>query len=143
MSYAQIADMVARFGQREMIQLTDQSTPPADQVDPTVAQPALDAASAIMDGYISVKYALPLVAPTSPMLVEMCCDIARYRLYRDQVTETVANREKRAMTWLREVAQGLVKIDSPGTAVEPAPRPDVVIFESDPRRTRAGELRRF
>jgi phage gp36-like protein len=143
MSYAQVADMVARFGQREMIQLTDQSNPPADQVDATVAQAALDGASSIMDGSIAVKYALPLPAPTSPILVEVCCDIARHRLYRDQIPDAVAAREKSARDTLLRIAQGLVKIDAPGTAVEPLPRPDVVIFESDPRRTRACELDRF
>lgn len=141
MSYAQVSDLVTRFGQRELIQLTDRSNPPADQVDPAVAQPALDEASAIMDGFIAVKYALPL-STISPILLGICCDLARFRLYADQAPEQVAKRNESAMGMLRNIAQGLLKIDAAG--VEPPPRPEsAVVFQADPRQTLRGELRRF
>jgi phage gp36-like protein len=139
-SYALVADLVARFGQREMIQLTDRSTPPADVVDPAVAQPALDAASAIMDGFISVKYALPLTA-TSPLLVEICADVARFRLYADQAPEIVQKRNDSAMGMLRQIAQGVMKIDA--ASQEPPPRADVIETSGPERRTTRDQLRRF
>ncbi|MGI8839760.1 MAG: gp436 family protein [Caulobacteraceae bacterium] len=130
MTYAVLADLVTRFGEREMIQLTDRSQPPADQIDAAVAQSALDAASSIVDGYVGAKYALPL--PSVPaILVDVACDIARYRLYADQAPERVAVLHKEARTTLRDISRGAIKIDV--AAVEPPSRSDNIETSGNPR----------
>jgi phage gp36-like protein len=123
MPYAVLTDLIARFGERELIQLTDRATPPADQIDATVAQPALDAAASMIDGYVGAKYALPLPA-TPPLLTDVACDLARYRLYSDQAPEAVRDRYKDAILTLRGISEGRIKIDV--AAVEPDPRQDVI-----------------
>ena len=49
---------------------------------------ALDSASAEIDGYIAVRYTLPLASPP-PNLTQPCVDIALYRLAssRDVLTD--------------------------------------------------------
>jgi phage gp36-like protein len=138
--YAGVSDMVARFGTREMIQLTDRSSPPADQIDATVAQPALDSARSLIDGYVGAKYALPLLS-APPLLTDLCCDIARYRLFADQAPEIVKDRHAQAIRTLEGISRGTVKIDAAG--VEPPPRSDVIETSGDPRRFSRHKLARF
>ncbi|HUO23124.1 MAG TPA: phage protein Gp36 family protein [Caulobacteraceae bacterium] len=130
MAYAAVTDLITRYSERELIQLTDQSTPPTDAIDMDVAQAALDGGAMVIDGYVGVKYALPL-ATTPALLVELNCEIARYRLYADQATEQVATRYKDAIATLTKIANGTVKIDVAG--VEPAPRPATVEASSNRR----------
>jgi phage gp36-like protein len=139
-TYAVVADLVTRFGERELIQLTDRSNPPADQVDATVAQPALDAAASLIDGYVGAKYALPLLSPPR-LLTDLACDIARYRLYADQAPEIVKDRHAQAIRTLEGISRGSVKIDAAG--VEPPPRSDVIETSGNERKLDRHELRRF
>lgn len=141
MAYAVIDDLIARFGQRELIQLTDRSNPPADEVDPTVAQPALDSAQSFVDGYVGAKYALPLTE-WPVLLTDVMCDVARYRLYADQATELVSQRYKEAVETLKGISAGRVKIDAP-TGIEPPSRAPVIETRGDPRRFTRETLRRF
>jgi len=131
MAYAAVADLIARFGVRELIQLTDRAEPPTDQVDDAVACIALNAASQIVDSHVSVKYNLPL-AQVDPLLVDITCDIARFRLYSTQATELVIERNKQALESLKRIAAGTMKIDVGG--VEPESRTTVILAQSDPRR---------
>jgi len=130
MAYAVLADLIERFSQRELIQLTDRSEPPADAIDAAVAQSALDAAGSIVDGYVGAKYALPL-ASFPPLLTDVACDIARYRLYADQAPELVETRYKEALTTLRDISRGAIKIDV--AAIEPPSRSDVIETSGNPR----------
>jgi len=72
---------------------------------------ALQDASDIADDYLRGRYTLPL-AGLPRALVLMVCDIARYFLYDDAVTDIVEKRYKDALSWLRKVAAGTVQLDS-------------------------------
>src|SRR5271165_430580 len=111
MPYATAQDLIDRFGETELVQLTDRSDPPAYAIDQAVASSALATASAEMDGYICVKYALPLSA-VSPVLVDLACDIARFRLYSVRATEEVQKRYDAALARLKEIARGTFKLDA-------------------------------
>ena len=125
MAYAVVSDLVARYGERELIQLTDRLSPPSEAIDPAVATKALSDASDVIDGYISAWYALPLTeAP--PMLAELACVIARYKLYIDAPTAKVKEDYDDAMKRLSDISKGVMKI--PGLAgVEPEARQGVVL----------------
>ncbi|MDD5249645.1 MAG: DUF1320 family protein [Rhodocyclaceae bacterium] len=113
MSYIAAQDMIDRFGETELIQLTDHAN--AGVIDSTVLQRAIDDASSEIDGYLASVYTLPL--PTvPPSVIRMTVDMARYYLFGDRVTQAVADRYKGAITFLRGVADGKVSlgIDSAG-----------------------------
>lgn len=119
--YATYADMIARFGERELIQLTDRAS--AGVPDQVLAEGALDEASAEIDGFIGTRYDVPL--PSVPrILVGYCCDIARYRLCGAEVqtTEAIRDRYHDARRFLELVAAGKVGLGGmPGGAgVAPA-----------------------
>jgi phage gp36-like protein len=111
MAYATVADLVALYGEQEVIALTDREERAdpdnAGTVDATVALEALERASSEADTYIAARYALPL-ATTPQALASIVCDIARFRLTGGETTETtpIADRYKAAITWLKDVAAG-------------------------------------
>ncbi|SIQ96422.1 Mu-like prophage protein gp36 [Aromatoleum tolulyticum] len=105
MTYATVADLVTRFGEAELIDLTDRADPPAGVVDTAVADGAIADAVGEIDTYLGVRYALP-VSPLPALLVMVTCDIARYRLHGTRVTDEVRARYDDALRWLKDVALG-------------------------------------
>lgn len=76
---------------------------------PKITQ-ALTDASALADDYLRGRYELPL-AGIPRTLVLVVCDIARWNLYDDAVTEIVEKRYKEAVAWLAKVNKGDIPLD--------------------------------
>jgi len=103
MDYCTQQDMTNRFNEKELIQITDANNVGAINADKLSR--AIADASAVIDSYIGARYTLPLsVVPG--VLVNYACDITRYKLYEDRVTETIEKRNKEAIDWLIRVANG-------------------------------------
>lgn len=128
MAYATLADLEARFGRAELAERTDRAG--GDVIDAALVARALEDASAQIDLYIAGRYAVP-VAPAPPQLVQLCADIARYRLWQPAPSEGVRQGYEDAIRTLRDLAEGRavlagatppatpaaggpVRIDSPG-----------------------------
>tara|TARA_B100000029_G_scaffold326008_1_gene318475 strand:+ start:592 stop:1014 length:423 start_codon:yes stop_codon:yes gene_type:complete len=116
MSYASQADMINRFSERELIQLTDRNNTGA--IDATVLDRALADATAEIDGYLAARYQLPLTS-TPTVLVRVCSDIARYHLHDDHIPEPVETRYKASVDLLRQVSMGRVSLGVSDTGDEP------------------------
>lgn len=120
MDYATPQDLIDRFGQRELVELTD---PDLAVVQTAKVERAIGDAQAYVDSFVGRVYALPLagcakpapqpgnvhatvqVAP--PQLVRVTCDVARYYLYKDFAPENeVYLRYKAATTELTAIADG-------------------------------------
>lgn len=129
MTYATAQDMIDRFGERQMRQLTDVREPRLDAVNMAVLGTALDDASAEIDGYLAGVVALPL-ASTPEMLRVICVDLARYRLQHTTADEQVVQRVEAAREYLMAVAAGKVKLTLPGGADVPAPGAGTVVFDT-------------
>lgn len=104
MTYATLQNLKDRFGEDELIQLTDRDN--LGTINTTVVDRALADADAQINGYLSVRYTLPLSAPVPTELERIACDLARYALYEDRVTEIVEKRYDAAIRKLRDVAAG-------------------------------------
>jgi phage gp36-like protein len=163
MNYATVQDMVDRFGERELVQLTD-SDLLAVQAAP--AERALADAQALADGFVGRVYRLPLAgctkpAPTEqnpaatqlvppPQLTRIVCDVARYYLYDDLAPEhEVYLRYKAAERELQAIGDGKAVLacpwgGTPGTLVAgDAPGDGEVRYEFSPRRITDDSLRGF
>ena len=132
--YATVADLIDRFGEAEMIGLTD---PDNTAVQSDRAQRKLDDAHALANSYVGMAYRLPLagcakpapqpgnsqaveyVAP--PLLTRLVCDIARYYLYDDKCTDEVLKRYEQAKQELLHISQGKATLACPwgGVAGDP------------------------
>lgn len=109
MSYATLSDLVEQFGDREVLALADRNN---DGVaDSALVASALKKASDEIDAYLAARFPLPLsVVPSQ--LVDICCDIARYKLSGAEVTEvdTVRTRYKDAVKKLESIRDGKIDI---------------------------------
>lgn len=100
-------DLVTRFGEAEVLQLSDRAR--TGVIDEVVVNRAITDAAAEIDGYLSGRYELPLV--TVPAVLTLyACDMARYRLFEDGAYEQVVERYNSALRYLREVAAGRVQL---------------------------------
>ena len=93
MAYATVEDMVARFSELEVIQLTDRNQD--GLIDEDVAAVALADATAEIDAYLG-RFKRPFT-DVPPILKRLCCDIARYRLTAANgvlITDEIRNRYK-------------------------------------------------
>ncbi|MGN7832659.1 gp436 family protein [Pseudoxanthomonas sp. 22568] len=107
MPYATQNDLVERFGETEVIQLSDRDNTGTINV-PVVAAKLADA-DAEIDAYLAKRFQLPL--PTVPtVLKRVACDIARYHLYDDRATDDVVRRYKAGLDFLTKVAADEVSI---------------------------------
>ncbi len=105
MSYAVKADMVSRFGEGEVIALTDRVN--LGVIDDVVLADALAEAAAEIDPYLAPRHKLPL-ASVPKIVTGFACDIARYRLCGSGVTLTddIRDRYKDAVRFFEKVAEG-------------------------------------
>ncbi|MBE0378507.1 gp436 family protein [Pseudoalteromonas prydzensis] len=109
MAYATITAMQQRFGERDLIYLSEREDGPVDVINTAVIEQAINDASDVINGYLAGRYELPLV--TVPNLLEQfCCDIARYKLGTNDVPEHVETRYKDAIKFLMSVAKGELSI---------------------------------
>lgn len=106
MPYATQAQMIDRFGQAELIQLTDRAEPPTGAIVVAVLDAALLDADEEIDSYLRVVRTLPLPAPVPARLTRVAADVARYHLYDDHAPDDVRTRYEDAVRWLRDVAAG-------------------------------------
>lgn len=98
--YATKEDLVARFGENVLgLALMF----PADVPDPL--ETALQDACEEVDGYLAVRYQLPL--PNVPNnLKRIVCEIARYKLYFEVAPEATEVRYRMAIDFLKGVRDG-------------------------------------
>lgn len=128
LTYATVADMVARYGERELILLTDVTNIPPSTIDTDRVETKLADAAAFVDGYVGQVYRLPLAGCAKPLTVpggeveyvappvvtRLTCDLARYYLYDDLAPENeVYRRYKAAVRELEAIAAGAAQLACP------------------------------
>lgn len=121
MAYAAEADLIDRFGESELVQLTD--TTQSGEVDAARLALELDSASGQMDMYLGARNPLPLTNITqgqSSELTRLCCDIARYRLWNDRASDEVRIRYQDAVGVLEMIAKGTLPLLTEQQAVSPS-----------------------
>ena len=83
MTYATQADMISRFDQKEIVELSDRAN--VGVLDVSVLAGKLADADSEINAYLQGRYTLPL-ATVPTVLVRIACDIARYHLYDNRST---------------------------------------------------------
>ncbi|WP_226883396.1 phage protein Gp36 family protein [Neisseria yangbaofengii] len=127
-------DMVVRFGEKELAERTDHEN--YEVINEDVLAKAMTDAEEEAGAYLrAAKLSYGADGnPPPPVLVIKVCDIARYYLYQDAVTQIIEDRYKSAVSWLKSVVSnpGLLDptrydtADKPSTcAVAPNEAPDL------------------
>jgi phage gp36-like protein len=107
MAYVTQQQLIDRFGEAELIQLTDRENTGA--IDAVVLAQAIGDAGAEIDGYLASRYQLP-IAPPPAILTLYAGDIVRYRLYDDGATEEVRKSYDDAIKFVRLVGEGKLRL---------------------------------
>ena len=101
--YATQQDMVDRYGEAELLDFSDRVG--AGRIDAAVVAQALASADAQIDAYVGTRYDLPL-PEVPPLLVDLACTIARFRLQKDRASERVKADYDTALKTLEHLASG-------------------------------------
>lgn len=125
MNYATVADMRARYRDDLLNSLLRRVG--TAELDTEKLDRALMDASALIEGYLSARYALPLSA-IPRLLTQHCCAIAFYYLNDERATEQTTQRYKDALRWLNEVKNGDLQlgVDEDNLAPEGIDLPQMV-----------------
>jgi len=127
--YTTKAEMIDRYGEAELLRLTDRDGA-AEAIVDTVLDRAIADAQGVVDGYLAKRYALPL-ATTPEILKPTASAIALYFLW-PHAPEEVRNRYRDAIRQLEAIAAGTVQLDVAGAA--PAAAGGGAVFVEAPER---------
>lgn len=130
MAYATLQNLIRRFTEARLVQLTDRFDPPAGVIDPTIVDEALEHARQLIDGYLADCYRLPL-DPVPGLLEGLACDIAFFRLFLDP-TDEARKRYEEALKVLKDIQAGRIRLPVEGGAQAPA-APGQISVTSSPR----------
>jgi phage gp36-like protein len=103
MAYLTQAEYIERFGELETIRVTDESKTGA--LDVEKLQAAIDGAEEFVDGYLAVRYPLPL-ASAPELVLEITADLARERLFKTRPLPAVTEAADRARAYLKDLSAG-------------------------------------
>ncbi len=131
MTYASQSDLVERYGETMLINLSDRADPPANVIDAGVVTRALEDTDASINGYLSGRYQLPLQV-TPSLLRDLAQTIAVYKLHRDSVSDKIRQDYADALKQLALISTGTVRLDVAG--VEPASSGSNGVQASDRQR---------
>ena len=106
MTYATYDDLVTRFGEMKLTQLTDRATPPARCPDKAVIGAALTDATEAIEGYAAGRYRTPLDPVPAPVRLK---DMARGVIIFQAEGVPTANTD----------ASGGVRLDVPSRIFSP------------------------
>ena len=125
MTYATRNDMTLRYGDADLIQLTDVDEPYTGAIVDAVLERALADGAELMDAYLRVRYSLP-ISPAPDILARLNCTIAYRNLHRNGAPEEI---EKAYADALRTL--GLIRDR----------KMDIGIADSEPDQASSGDVR--
>lgn len=117
--YASVSDMIARFGETQIIRLSRPEDRTAETVDEEKVNIALTDASALIDGYIRGRYLVPIAVPPAE-IVRAACVLARYDLSdteRSSPSDEMSKGRADVIKWLEAISKELVNLDVPRALV--------------------------
>lgn len=128
MQYATVADMTARYSLNDLIKLTNKNELKLTAINETVLNTALATASSTIDGFLAVRYTLPL-SSVPESLTQAACSIARYALESGKATEQALEQYKQCIKFLENISKGVVQL-GPGGDGKSAENNDGALIES-------------
>jgi len=115
-AYTSLAQLIDRYGEANLIGLTDRGNPATGLVASDVVNRALEDADAQIDGHLAGRYQLPL-AETPPLVADLAQVITWWKLHRYEPDPKVKADYEDAKRSLRDISNGIVRLSSAG--VEP------------------------
>jgi phage gp36-like protein len=131
MSYITQQQLEDRYGERMIVQLSDRAVPGLGLIDVAVVARAIADTDALIDGYLTGRYALPL-ASTPPLLTDIAGEIAIYKLHRKSPDEKIVEDYNNAVKRLSDISKGVIRLNVEGA--EPAMTSGGGVRTNEPER---------
>ena len=108
--FATLEAMRDKFGERELIELTDIEQPYTDAINMNRLNAAMQQANSEIEGYMA-RYSLPLQT-VPPFLQSIACDMTRYHATTGAMSENspIKTRYEAALKTLKEISKGTIQI---------------------------------
>lgn len=117
MDYCTQIQLEARYGAALLVEISDRADVPTGTIDAGLIARAITDATALIDGYLAGRYALPLA--TIPALVtDLAQRIAIYYAHTNVASEKIGKDYEAALRQLKDIASGLIKLDAGGAEPE-------------------------
>lgn len=117
MAYTNLDALTARYGERMIIALTDRAQTATGTIDSAVVDRALAETDALIDGYLAVRYRLPL-DPVPALVAALAQDIAIWKLHPGAPDTKIETDYKAAIRALEGLSNGAIRLNASGA--EPA-----------------------
>lgn len=131
MPYCTQAQLENRYGAALLVEISDRADVPTGTIDADLITRAITDATALIDGYLAGRYALPLA--TIPALVtDLAQRIAIYYAHSNVASEKIGKDYEAALRQLKDIASGLIKLDAGGA--EPAGSGASEVRTNEPER---------
>lgn len=111
--YATVEAMKRKFGESELIQLTETEPPYLDAINMDKLNAAMQEANSEIDAYVGSRYSLPLQL-IPPFLTEIGCNLARYYAVTGDLSENdpIKNRYESSIKTLTKISKGELTLGS-------------------------------
>ncbi|PCI03851.1 MAG: hypothetical protein COB78_05715 [Hyphomicrobiales bacterium] len=113
--YATITQMIERFGETDMIRLSEPEDRTAETWNVAKIETALTDASVAADSFLRARYALPVANPPRD-LVRHVCILARYDLAQGgniTPSDEMTDGRKDSLAWFKLISDNKINIDAP------------------------------
>lgn len=137
MGYATQQDLIDRFGTDELAQLCGSA------MDAARIARAIEDATADINSALEGRYNLPLPLPVAPLINRLCCDIARYHLYDQAVSQIVRTRYEDAVAMLKRLESGNAQLGMDTAETPPTETSALVYHRFAPRAITDDALRGY
>lgn len=144
MAYCTLQDLLEYVDENVVVRLT-QDDPEETSVNEDVVTRAIADAAALVDGYVSTRYQVPLT-PVPPLIRRVSVHLTRYTLFsrrgldEDSADKTVVREYHEAVKLLTAISRGEVQLGTPVAAATPGPG---ARLQSAPRRMSRESLEGF
>lgn len=113
MSYCTLQELKDRYSERMLVDVSDRGDAPSGEVDTALIDRVIGDADALIDGYLKVRYALPLASV--PLLVkDLSLRISIYYAHAHVASEKIKRDYEEALVTLKHISQGLIRLDVEG-----------------------------
>jgi len=119
MNYAVVQDMIDRFGEGEVLDVADDGT---GAIDTAKVETAINSASRLIDTYLRQRGMTVPLDPAPDVVLDAAADIARFKLHDDEPSDSIKERYKSTIAWLKDVAAGRASLGAEDTTTAPAGR---------------------
>ena len=111
--YATVEAMKRKFGESELIQLTETEPPYLDAINVDNLNAVMQEANSEIDAYVGSRYPLPLQL-IPPFLTEIGCNLARYYAVTGDLSENdpIKNRYESSIKTLTKISKGELTLGS-------------------------------